>query len=839
MHRWILPVLLLTGAVAAARLPDDRTAADTKTRGSETGRIGNPSYFTSDGPLSPRIVPGVQPDGSIRLHNTWSLKPAGKQIELGDFPVNIAVHPSGEWLAVLHAGYGEHEIVVVDVKGAKQRIVCRAPIQQGFYGLCFAPDGTKLYASAGEQSMVNVFDFNQGYLGNHRGLVLAKDAFAGGIATDPEGKQLAVAGTWGHVVSLLRTDDPVASLVTLKLEPKCYPYTCLFDKPRNRLYVSLWAKAKVAVLDLEPLRIVDYFATEKHPTEMLLSADRKHLYVACANSTKVSVLNADDGKALQTITTSLFANAPAGNTPCSLSMTPDGEILFVANADNNNVAVFNISDPKTAKPLGFIPVGYHPTSVRYNTADKRIYVANARGSTPKSNRQGPNPLLPPNQATREYIAGLYRGTLTTLPMPNEEQMVTLTKQTFACTPLRQDLGVRGDVPKDSPVPASVGDASPIKHCIYIIRENRTYDQVFGDIREGNGDPTLCIFPEKVTPNAHRLAKEFVLLDNFYVEAEVSADGHEWSMGAYCTDFVKKAWPLNYRGSKKVTFPAEGTHDEAARPAGGYLWDRCAEAGVSYRSYGEWITDGKTPKDPATARVKALEGHIDPWYRGFDMDYPDVKRAQRFIEELQGFEKTGDLPQMVILRLPCDHTSGARVGKLTPTAMVADNDFALGMIVEAITKCRFWKETAIFVLEDDAQNGSDHVDAHRSPALVISPYTKRGHVDSTMYSTTSMLRTMELILKLAPMSQYDAAATPIYQSFQAMPDVRPYTHVVPTVDMKAVNTKLAWGAGLSEQMDFTREDAADDLLLNEIIWRSVRGPESPMPPPVRAPFVFPK
>ncbi|HYV39183.1 MAG TPA: alkaline phosphatase family protein, partial [Gemmataceae bacterium] len=362
---------------------------------------------------------------------------------------------------------------------------------------------------------------------------------------------------------------------------------------------------------------------------------------------------------------------------------------------------------------------------------------------------------------------------------------------------------------------------------------------FGDIKEGNGDPTLCIFPEKITPNAHKLAKEYVLLDNFYVEAEVSADGHEWSMGAFCTDFVKKAWPLNYRGGKKVPFPAEGTHDEIARPAGGYLWDRCAEAGVSYRSYGEWVDNGKTLKEPAKARVKALEGHIDPWYRGWDLDYSDIDRAEQFIKELHEFEKTGKFPQLSILRLPNDHTSGTRAGKLTPTAMVAENDLALGMIVEAISKSMFWNETAIFVIEDDAQNGSDHVDAHRTVALVVSPYTKHGHVDSTMYATSSMLRTMELILGLQPMSQYDAAATPMYNAFQPKADLRTYAHIVPSTDMKAVNKKTDFGADLSEKMDFSREDAADDFLLNEVIWRSVMGADSPMPPPVRAAFVFPK
>jgi hypothetical protein len=279
-------------------------------------------------------------------------------------------------------------------------------------------------------------------------------------------------------------------------------------------------------------------------------------------------------------------------------------------------------------------------------------------------------------------------------------------------------------------------------------------------------------------------------------------------------------------------------DVIARPAGGYLWDRCAEAGISYRSYGEWIDNGKTAKDPGKARVKALEGHFDPWYRGFDMDYSEQKRADRFIEELARFEKEGALPRLTIMRLPNDHTVGTRVGKPTPTAMVADNDLGLGRVVEAVSKSKFWKETAIFVVEDDAQNGPDHVDAHRTVALVISPYTKRGQVDSTLYSTTSMLRTMELILGLKPMSQFDAAARPMYASFQAKPDLRPYEHVVPAVSLTETNQPGAWGAKESEGFDLTKEDAADDLRFNEVIWRSVRGANSPMPPPVRAAFVFP-
>lgn len=791
--------------------------------------------------VAPRILPGVQANGAIQLPNQWSLRPVGRQVEIGDFPVNMAVHPGGLWLAVLHAGYSEHEVVVVDLK--RQKIACRVTIPQAFYGLCFSPDGRTLFASGGEFEVVHAFDFAGGLLSGHKEIEVAavKDRFVcGGIAIDPTGHTLYAAGPWGDAVSIVPLKK-IAERATIHLDKDSYPYACLAEPRGTRLFVSLWARAAIAVVDLLTEKVIATWETEKHPTEMVLSPDGKSLFVACANSTRVSVVDTATGKGRETIICSLYPRAPNGNTPNSLSLTPDGQMLFVANADANNIAVFNVATPGEAKPLGFIPVGWYPTSVRFNPADKRIYVANGKGTTPRANPQGPQPTLPPNATIRQYIGSLFRGTLSIMDLPTPERMAMYSKRAYQCSPLRADQGVMMPAPEGNPIPARVGDPSPIKHCIYIIKENRTYDQVFGDMKEGNGDPNLCIFGEKVTPNHHKLAREFVLLDNFYCDGEVSADGHEWSMAAYCTDFVEKVWPLNYRGSplkKLAQYPSEGEKDPVSRPAGGYIWDRCAEAGVSYRSYGEWIANGKTPKDPSKAKVKALEGHFDPWFRGYDLDYPDQKRADRIIEELKRFEKEGAMPSFMVMRLPNDHTSGTRVGKPTPTAYVADNDLALGRVVEAFSKSRFWKDTAIFVIEDDAQNGPDHVDAHRTVALVISPYTKRGHVDSSMYSTASMLRTMELILGLKPMSQFDAAARPMYHSFQPKADLRPYAHVVPKVDLNEKNKADAWGAKLSETFDLSKEDAADDLLFNEVIWRSVKGPHSKMPAPVRAAFVFP-
>jgi DNA-binding beta-propeller fold protein YncE len=798
----------------------------------------------------PRTLPGIQRDGAILLPNQWSLRPAGKQIELGDFPVTLALHPGGHWLAALHAGYGEHEIIIVDLK--RQRIVSRVALDQTFYGLCFSPDGRRLFVSGGEFEVVHAFDFEDGFLSRHREIpiVSVKEKFIpAGITTDQAGTALIVAGPWGDRVCIASLDSSEKRFISF--EKESYPYACLAGHGGKAIYVSLWNKSAVARIESGSQASALRWETESHPTEMALSPSGDTLYVACANSTKVSVLDTSNGEKLQTIGCALYPKVPAGNTPSSLALSPDGSMLFVANADANNVAVFNVADRRRAKPLGFIPVGWYPTSVRYNASDGRLYVANGKGTTPKANPQGPSPTFPVtkldpdpvyplNKTVRQYIAGLFRGTLEIIDRPTPEKMASYTKEAYSCSPLRPDLRVAAKAPADNPIPKKVGDPSPIKHVIYIIKENRTYDQVLGDMKEGNGDASLCLFPESVTPNHHGIAREFVLLDNFYVDGEVSADGHEWTMGAYATDFVKRTWPINYRpGNKeKIPYPSEGTVDAIARPAGGYLWDRCAEAGISYRSYGEWIATGKTVKDPGKALTKTLEGHFDQWFRGWDLDYPDQKRADRFIEELGRFEREGDMPRFIVLRLPNDHTSGTVAGKPTPTAYLADNDLALGRVIEAVTKSKFWKGTAIFVIEDDAQDGPDHVDAHRTVAFVVSPYAKRGVVDSSMYSTTSMVRTMELILGLKPMSQFDAAARPMYHAFAGAPDLRPYQHAVPRADLEEKNQPTAWGARLSEKFDLAKEDQADDHVLNEVIWRSVRGAHSPMPAPVRAAFFFP-
>ncbi|MSR31053.1 MAG: hypothetical protein EXR99_06045 [Gemmataceae bacterium] len=794
---------------------------------------------------TPRVLPGLKTSGEVQLPNGWSLKPAGKHLPVGDFPVNIALHPLGKFLAMLHCGYGTHEIVIVALDRAGGEIVSRVTLKQAFTGLCFSGDGRQLFASGGEFATVHQFQFNQGYLSERKEIQAGPVASAfvtAGLALDSTGKKLLAAGCWGHSLAIVSLENPGENKL-VSLTPNSYPFGFLAIPEKEEALVSLWGGSAVALVDTGAGKVLETWPTESHPTEMALSPDGATLFVSCSNSTKVSILSMKEkGKSLGTLNCALYPNAPNGNTPGSLTLSPDGKILIVANSDANNLALFQVADPKKPVPLGFIPVGWYPTSVRFNKADGKIYVANGKGLGSRANPQGPNPLARKDLPIRQYIAGLMQGSLSVLDMPTPDKLAELTREAYTCSPLRADTHPRLLPGKGNPIPGKIGDPSPIKYCIYIIKENRTYDQVFGDMKEGNGDQSLCLFPEKVTPNHHKLAKEFVLLDNFYVEGEVSADGHQWSMAAYSTDFVERVWPLTYRGSplKKLSaYPSEGAYDVIARPAGGYIWDRCAEAGVSYRSYGEWVDNPSKPGEPAKARVKALEGHFDPHFHGYDLDYPDVKRARRFLDELARFEKEGGMPSLSILRLPNDHTAGTRPGKPTPTAMVAENDYALGLLIEGISKSKFWKETAIFVIEDDAQNGPDHVDAHRTVALVISPYTKKKFVDSTMYSTSSMLRTMELILGLKPMSQFDAGAMPMFNSFQAKADARPFAHEPPRVSLEALNTAQAWGAQQSLAFNLEVEDAADDLLFNEVIWRSVKGANSAMPAPVRAAFFIPQ
>jgi YVTN family beta-propeller protein len=747
------------------------------------------------------------------------------------------------------------------VDGASGRVVGRVAIPATFAGLAWSADGKRLFVGGGFDDLIYRFDHADGLLTNktvfaypdRRAFLLERNPRIGevsrksqrtpaGLVLTKDGKRLYVAAAFGH--SLGRFDAESGAFEgEVSLGGPSYPYGLALDESRGRLYVSLWNQASVAVVDTAAFKVAGTWPTQEHPNEMVLAHGGKTLFVANANRNTVTVIDTVAGKPIETIGTAIDPGAPSGSTPSSLALSPDESMLFVANANTNHLAVVNVRTPGASAPLGFIPTGWYPTSVRLARDGKTIYVTNGKGSNSKANRDGPRPgFARGGIPTEEYIGGLFQGTLSRLPMPAAAQMVAYSRTVYECSPFRQGdpTAVRGAPPAPGhPIPAKVGEPSPIRYVVYIIKENRTYDQVFGDLPEGNGEPAICLFPDAVTPNHHALAREFVLLDNFYVDSEVSADGHEWSMGAYASDFVERIWPLGYRGDRRVPYPSEGNLLQIARPSAGYIWDKAAEKGISYRSYGEFVENADNASQPATTPVKALQGHFDPMFRGFDMDYPDAKRADRFLDELAGFEKSGDLPRLVILKLPNDHTAGTSVGKPTVTAYVGDNDLALGRVVEGLSKSRFWRQMAIFVVEDDAQNGSDHVDAHRTVAFAIGPYIKRHSVDSTLYSTSSMLRTIELILGLEPMSQFDAASRPMFRAFANQSDFTPYVHRPARVDLNARNARDAPLAEVSQRLDLEIEDRNDDILFNEIIWKAVKGADSVMPPPVRAAFVMPR
>lgn len=760
----------------------------------------------------------------LLLPNGWSLTPAGEQMPLGHLPLNMKKVPGMDQLVVTNNGVKTHSIMLVDL--STRQILDEAEVPSAWVGLDISPDGKTVYASGGHQNCVWVFAIEQGKLQKQDSIYIAKpwpsDTIAiAGLTLANQGKSLFVLGRENG--KLYEVD-----LATKKAQEKVdlgkVVYTCLTGALGNKIYLSVWADKSVCVYDVAAGAITATIPVGGHPNDMTLSADGQRLFVACADDNAVSVIDVPSAKVTETLYGALYPDAPTGSTTNGVALSQDGTRLYMANADNNCLAVFDVSEPGESRSLGFIPTGWYPSVVRL-WGDK-ILVANGKGDRSYANKKGPNPYMQRTDST-EYIAWMITGSLSLIDKPEAEELESYSKMVYDNTPYNKEKEKQAHTQANNPIPMKVGDPSPIRYVFYIIKENRTYDQVFGDIAEGNGDPSICIFPDSVTPNQHALARSFVLLDNFYVDAEVSADGHNWSMGAYATDYVEKTWPSVY-GGKGGHYTFEGSHPPAY-PRDGYLFDFCQKAGVGYRSYGQFVYQGKS-------KYPALAGHIDPQFPSYDLSIRDVYRFEKWREDFDSLLALNAVPQFNVIRLGNDHTAGARPGSLTPIAMVADNDLAVGKLVEHLSNSPIWKESAIFVLEDDAQNGSDHVDAHRSIALVVSPYTKRNHVESTMYSTSAMLRTIELILGLPPMSQYDAAATPMFACFMETPDLTPFKALANRVNLEERNKDLGEISRISSELDLAQEDRIPDILFNQIIWKTVRGVDSEMPAPRRSAFV---
>jgi YVTN family beta-propeller protein len=772
----------------------------------------------------------------ILLPNGWSLSPAGRSLHLGDLPLNIQLSPSKKLLAVTNNGQSKQTIQLLDPK--TEKLLDTKPVAKSWYGLKFSADSKMLYASGGNDNIILAYHLVNNKFGATDTLRLGKawpkeKIGPTGIETDPGRQRLYVVTKENNALYVL---DLKTKAIISKVDLGHEAYSCLLSTDKKTLYITLWGGDKVALYDVNTNTITGHIATESHPNELIQTRDGRYLFVANANDNSVSVIDARAGKVLETISAALYPTRLTGSTTNALALSPDQKTLYIANADNNCLAVFDVSAPGKSSSRGFIPTGWYPTNVK--TLKKKILVANGKGFSSMANPSGPQPVKKTDDsghhtgtsATPEvqYIGGLFKGTLSFIDQPAASQLKAYSRQVYANSPFTQQMETQAKGEPGNPVPTRAGGQSPIKYVFYVIKENRTYDQIFGDMKEGNGDSSLCIFPEKVTPNHHALAREFVLLDNFYVDAEVSADGHNWSTAAYATDYTEKTWPTSY-GGRGGTYDYEGSR-KIAYPKNGYIWDYCQRAGISYRSYGEFAGEGK-------ATLKSLEGHISLKSPGFNMDIKDVERVRIWKQDFDSLLAANAVPRFNTIRIGNDHTSGQRRGKFTPVAAVADNDLALGQLVEYLSNSAIWAQTAIFVLEDDAQNGPDHIDAHRSPAFVISPYTKRRSVNHTMYSTSGMLRTMELILGLPPMSQYDAAALPMFDCFTAAPTLTPYRAKNAQVDLEARNVAWNKSAERSESFNFTREDAAPDLDLNEVVWKSVKGEDSVMPAPRRSGFVI--
>jgi len=820
-------------------------------------------------------LPRMTAEG-VLLPSGWVLHPAGRQIPTGDMPLAMTWSPQKDYLLVTTGGYAPSRVLAIDT--FNEQLQTSMTLDQTWEGMTFSADGKELFVSGGGRGLLWRFGFDTrgGDMIRREPLPVANligrnppyvrqqpanaNAWIGGLATDPtDGTLYALNTARGTLYAL----DPATGAAKAQAKTGDHPNAIAISPDHQTIAVTNQGGASVSLFAPGTLARAMDVPVGQQPVALLFAPDGKRLYVANSGSNTVSVIDMTTHTVRENIRTSLFPKSPTGSTPNALALAPDGKRLFVTNADNNDVAVVDVS-MEESKVVGFIPTGWYPTAVAVSPDGKRLFVGVGKGlgSKPSFPRAGGgvglNIYNKPGQSygpkheqnvTFDYICSLLSGSISIIDMPDDRQLARYTAQTIAGCPYRDEwltqaaehgpaclAAVR--LPEtEKPASAAVENpksrigSTAIQHVLYIIKENRTYDQIFGDMKEGNGDPNLVLFGENVTPNHHALAREFVLLDNLYCNGEVSEDGHQWCNAAFCTDWTQKVYPGNYATPSRGDAPG----DEAVTAStGGYLWDNCARHGLTYRTYGEF-TSFRSDKDSApvaTSSSPNLREHVSlAWElaarQGKRRDY---QRADAFLEELAAAEKSGEWPNYMVMSLGEDHTAGLTPGASTPWAAVASNDLALGRIVEGVSHSRFWGSTAIFVIEDDAQAGPDHVDAHRTAGLVISPYVRRHCVDHTLYTTASFIRTMELALGLPPMTQYDAGATPLFRSFTDRASRAPYAVIPPRTDLAATNPKKGEAARVSLGLDFSEYDRCDPEVLNRLLWHAIKGSKSIYPAP---------
>ncbi len=793
-------------------------------------------------------------EAELPLPTGRRLDPTGARTDLGSLPLSIALAPGGREAVVLLSGWRDQGLQVVD--RASGRVVQTVVQPAAFLGLAFAPDGRTLYASGGNQDVVYRYDWNGGRATLRDSLRLAPPTtvrgtapgeprtrtqrrqlgvrYPAGIALSPDGRRLYVAE---NIADSLAVVDVASGGVVQRLATGRYPYG-VAAAADGTVYVSAWGGHTVSVFAPAAggaLRDEGRILVGRHPSALLLGAGGSRLFVASATTDRVVVVDTRARRVLTELLDPPPAGPGEGSTPNALALSPDGTRLFIAEADVNAVAVFDLSPrtsgtgsgPGTDRLAGRLPVDWYPTAVGVS-GDTLLVVCG------KGTRTGPNPSnAQPGEArprdSRSYTLGQLSGTLRTIATGASADSATLAGYA------RRVAAANGWDRRHS----AGATYPPFEHVVYIIKENRTFDQVFGDVPEGDGDSALVFFPRTVSPNHHALADRFGLYDRFLVNAEVSADGHNWSTAAYATDYLEKTVESNYSG-RRAPYDYEGTNrgvvpqldEDVAEPANGYIWDLANRAGITFRNYGEFVVPDDVDADdrmPAGYRGAKpfLAAHTNRDFAGFDLAIPDQRRADIFIDELHGFERAGRMPQLVVMRLPNDHTAGGRPGEPTPRAYMADNDLALGRVVEAISHSRFWPRTVVFVVEDDAQNGPDHVDSHRAPFLVISPYSRPG-VNHRFANTTDVIATISEILGLGSLSQFDYYGHPLRDVFTATPDARPYDALRPGVPLDERNAASNPGARDSRRLDLRFEDSSDDDLFNRILWDVVKGKDTPYP-----------
>jgi YVTN family beta-propeller protein len=780
-------------------------------------------------------------DGSD-LPNGWRVRPAGKSIgEMGDLVLNLISSPDGRVVISVNSGFLPHAIDVFDAKTHQK--VQHIGLTSTWIGMAWSRDGRTLYVSGGNASgseshadpvaPIYEFTYANGRLSEHPTGKLVetidpKLVWWSGVAYLPS-KHLVYAanrGTGTGPGDVVVFDAKTRQIVT-RVPVETTPYQIVLTPDGKSLFVSNWSSESVSVIDTGTNKVVRALHVGMNPNDMKLTADGR-LFVACSNDNTVYGIDTRKLQVIERLSTTLTPQAPEGSTPDALAIDDTRKLLYIANADNNSIAVAHIENRAHSTVVGFIPTGWYPSALLLTEQNRTLYIGNTKGEEGHADPNGPH-------IGDDSDKTLQTSSLEVLPVTDlKDKLPQWTRQVTENTPYDDSLLSEARRPQEpSVIPQRVGETSEIRHIIYIIKENRTYDQEFGDIKNANGDARLVLFGEKVTPNQHALAKEYVVLDNLYCDGEVSVDGHSWSNSAYATDFNEKQWPPEYGGHSNGSYNVR-----AMVPSAGHMWDIAGRKGLTYRSYGENAARASTGTTmEAAPGAEGLVGHVSKDYVT-GLEVRDTNRVAIFLRDFKEFEANYDspdpgkrLPNYVVMSMPEDHTRGTTPGVYTPQAMVANNDFAIGELVDAVSHSRYWPNTAIFIIEDDAQDGADHVDGRRTMGLVVSPYVRRGIVDSTLYTTSSMLRSMELLLGLPPMSQYDAAAMPMYGSFGTQSVITPFNVMQPLIDVNAKNTKDSYGAQQSSRMNLKEVDRAPMHALNEIIWRSIKGKDSVMPPPV--------